>query len=168
MYDKAKLIADVRMMLGGICEDVLPSSVIIFYGDCHDNNPEYTGDYPYIWFKTTIDCIDWLIRKAILDGAGSKTSDERTEKVGDVSVTVKSTNSSDDTVIDNYQKLKEMFLKDPTCFGITPDSNGYIFIAGNSKSTYYELKSDKDAKGMWDELDPLGYERSRKDRLNRI
>jgi hypothetical protein len=168
-YDKEKMIADVRLMLAGICEDQLPSEVIISVADCYDSNPLYTDDYNMVWFKTTIYCIDWLIRKAILSGGGSSEGTKRTEKVGNTTLTIENNSSTGETPIDNLEKLKEMLLKDPTCFGIpTSSALSLITIGGVSVAEYEALKSDPDAKGMWDELDPLQAAQSTYAGLRRI
>ena len=76
-FDEAKLIADVRIMLAGVCEYKLPSDVIVHIGNCYCHNPAYKDNYPLIFFNTTLACIDWLIRKEIISNSGKVVGSER-------------------------------------------------------------------------------------------
>ena len=113
-YDQSKLITDVRICLGGISEEKLPDAIILHYGDLYDAIPEYTGDYPYIFWYTTLSCIDYLKAQATTSESSSATS--KKEKVGDVQIDMGYASAS--SIIDNLDDLYQDYLNNPEKFGV--------------------------------------------------
>ena len=113
-YDQAKLIKDVRLCLGGISEEKLPESVIIHFGDKIDADPDHTGDYPWIFWQTTLMCLDYLKADAITSDESSTKSTK--EKVGDVSKDISYSSSKD--VVEAYEDLYRDYAANPEKFGV--------------------------------------------------
>tara|TARA_R110000851_G_scaffold20753_2_gene62559 strand:- start:132 stop:662 length:531 start_codon:yes stop_codon:yes gene_type:complete len=127
-YDQAKLITNVRICLGGISTTKLPDNIITHFGDVYDADPDYTGDFPNIFWRTTLDSVQYLIANATT----SSTSEQRAtkEKVGNVTKEVSYTDKSD--IIDNYNELYDYFYSNPDKFGIIlpANSSGVVLING--------------------------------------
>lgn len=116
-YDQSKLIKEVRIYLGSITEDRLPESVITHYADMHDLNPTYTGKYPYILWKSTLSCLDYL--KATTAVSSNSNKYTKKEKVGEVEVTETQDNSSSGSLLGTYEDLYDDYAAHPEKFGIT-------------------------------------------------
>tara|TARA_R110000851_G_scaffold326320_1_gene494901 strand:- start:1603 stop:2127 length:525 start_codon:yes stop_codon:yes gene_type:complete len=114
-YDQSKLIKDVRICLGNISEEKLPESVIVHFGDMVDSDPEHTGDYPWIFWRTTLSCLDYL--KASATTSSESTTKGTKEKVGDVSIDMQYITSKE--VISAYDELYNDYASNPEKFGVT-------------------------------------------------
>lgn len=137
-YDQAKLISDVRLMLGGVDETTLPDEIIIRYGDIYDL--QYEGDYAYIWWKTTIACTNYLRINSIT--SGSSASNKRTEKVGNTTITVEAKSTED--ILSGWDELLEYYKEHPEDFGIIPkEAGGYVLVGGIIKDNVDKLRCNK-------------------------
>jgi len=113
-YNQSKLIKDVRICLGGISVEKLPEDIIVHFGDITDTDPAHIGDYPWIFWRTTLSVLDYL-------KAGATTSSESgtkgtKEKIGDVSIDVQYTSSKE--VIEAYDELYNDYAANPEKFGV--------------------------------------------------
>lgn len=113
-YDQSKLITDVRICLGGISDTKLPESIIIHFADAIDADPDHTGDYPWIFWKSTLSSISYLKSNAITSSESNTKSTK--EKVGDVSVDVSYLSSKE--VVASYDDLYNDYASNPEKFGV--------------------------------------------------
>lgn len=130
-YNQAQLITDVRMRLGQVSVTALPDTVILYWGDNTDQDTRYTDKYAWIFYKTTLASINYLKLNAVASGAATAAS--ITEKVGDVSKTVKNSTSTDGSnILDIWDKLYKQFEADPESFGIVSEgrTTGSILVGG--------------------------------------
>ncbi len=126
-YDQAKLISDVRRRLGYIEETQLPDNVITDWGDHYDEiySPRYEEPYPYIYYYTTLSCVEYLRMQAITSGEG--TGGKYTEKVGGVQITEESSTY----LLDIWEDLYNQLADDSESFGIfRKDKGGFVHIGG--------------------------------------
>tara|TARA_R110000851_G_scaffold234198_1_gene386750 strand:+ start:203 stop:727 length:525 start_codon:yes stop_codon:yes gene_type:complete len=114
-YDQSKLIKSVRICLGNISEEKLPESVIVHFGDMVDSDPEHTGEYAWIFWRTTLSCLDYL--KASATTGNESTTKGTKEKVGDVSIDMQYVASKE--VIAAYDELYKDYAANPEKFGVT-------------------------------------------------
>lgn len=140
-YDQAKLIHDVRIYLGGVSEIKLPESIIIYYGDFYDNNPTYTGLHPYILWKTTLSCLDYL-RANTATSTSNAAKSSRKEKIGDVEVTITEDSSSAASSYVSYDDLYDDYSANPWKFGITSDTGSVVIINGVDQATVDKYRNN--------------------------
>lgn len=151
-YDSSKLIRDVRIYLGGVSDTLLPDNVITYWGDFFDTPDHYESNYPYILWKTTLCSIEYLkANKATSTSSAAKSS--RTEKVGDVSVTVTEDSSSESATAVSYDDLYEDYLNNPWKFGIKlPDGASYVLINGVDQQEVEEYRTNKNTTSIYNPL----------------
>lgn len=123
-YDQTRLISDVRLMLGGVAETTLPDDIIIRYGDIYDL--QYDGEYSYIWWKTTIACTNYLKINSVTSGSSS--AGKRTEKVGNTTITVESSDS--ESTLSSWDDLLDYFREHPEDFGVISTGGGGSVLVG--------------------------------------
>ncbi|ATN93391.1 hypothetical protein [Pseudoalteromonas phage J2-1_QLiu-2017] len=135
--DMSRLVQNVRMKLGGLEPTKLPTSVITYWADHYEAQPEYTGKFPWVYYKTTLACIDYLKINSIT--SGSANASKTTRKVGDVSETIETSSSSGTSGLDVWDKLYDQLANDQASFGIVPDvssgdsGGGLVLIGGTNK-----------------------------------
>lgn len=151
-YDPCKLVRDVRIYLGGVPESKLPETVIIHWGDFYDNPCYYENNYPYILWKTTLSCLDYLrAEKATSESSAAKSS--RTEKVGDVQITISEDSSSESATAISYDDLYEDYLNNPWKFGIKlPDKASYVLINGVDQQEVEEYRTNQNTTSIYNPL----------------
>ena len=153
-YDQTRLITEVRIFLGGISAEKLPDPVITFYGDSIDALPEHTGDYPYIFWKTTLCCIQYLKNAVVTGDTGSKTS--RKEKVGDVMVEQSDDYGSSNDVLKAYDDLYNDYLANPQKFGVVVDvkaeNTGNVIINGVNQETVDKYRNNTTTTSIYNPL----------------
>lgn len=164
-YNQVQLLDEVRnLYLPDTPEQSLPDNVIIMIADKVNNDPRYSGDYPYIVWLTTLRCLDYLIARSTVQtgGSGSAEKSSRKEKSGDWEITVTQESSSTEGAVgvQGYKDLKALYLESPSLFGILPSENSgttmsTIMFGGVSKKEYEELKKDSDRLFYSDEWDWL-------------
>ena len=149
-YNQSKLIKNVRIFLGGISTSKLPEDIIVHYGDDYDEDPAYTGDFPNIFWRTTLSSVKYLIANATTSSA----SEQRTtkEKVGNVSKEVSYTDKSD--IIDNYNDLYDYFFSNPEKFGITlpTNSSGVVLINGVNQAEVDAYRNNTNSTSIFNTL----------------
>lgn len=129
-YNQCKLVSDVRMYLGGISEDKLPESVIIYWGDFFDANPDYTDKYPYILWKTTLCSLEYLKANTVITASTSSTRSTSKEKVGDVEINISDSYASTEEMMNAYDDLYKDYLDHPEKFGIVLSGTGNVVHIG--------------------------------------
>lgn len=148
-YDQAKLIQDVRLCLGGISEEKLPESVIIHFADQIDSDTEHTGDYPWIFWKSTLTTLNYLKAAATTSDAGSAKSIK--EKVGNVSKDVSYVTSKE--IIEAYDALYDDYAASPEKFGVvitTPQSP--VIINGVNAQEVDDYRNNRDTTSVYNAL----------------
>lgn len=173
-YDQSKLIKDVRIYLGGVSDSKLPESTIIYWGDFWDANPRYESKYPYILWKTTLCCLDYLrANTATSNNNAAKSS--RKEKVGDVEVTITQDSSSSSSTAVSYDDLYDDYSSNPWKFGITEDVGNVVIINGVDQKIVDKYRNDQNTTSIYNPLPVTAFpkttgntwRRSQSDRLYR-
>lgn len=131
-YNTSKLVQEVRLYLGDVTTEKLPESVITHYGDLHDSNPNYTGKYEYILWKTTLSCIDYIRASATTSSTSSSAKYSRKEKVGDVEVTVTEDNTSGGSTTSALDSLYDEYENSPEKFGVILTSTTGPILTGTN------------------------------------
>lgn len=147
-YNNIRLISDVRLYLGGVEEAILPDPVITHFGTLHDTNPSYTGKQEAILWKTTLSCLDYLMASSTTAVGGTSAKYSRTEKVGDISVTETTDNSSTSSSSTSYSDLYALYEDSPEKFGyfitVPTDGSGgtgLVWVTGTNKPDLSRIKS---------------------------
>ncbi|UZZ63919.1 hypothetical protein A71_113 [Escherichia phage A7_1] len=121
----------VRNFLGGLTEDEMPDSMILFFYNkwkvCYDleNRPD---QFSIILYNTVLDCVRWLLVQSVSSGASGIR--ERFEKVGDETISVKYGDSSG-----NWQNFLDYLLEhpeyiDPCLKEANGNGSGLVIIGG--------------------------------------
>lgn len=153
-YDQAKLISDVRICLGGISEPKLPESIIIHFGDLHDSNPDFTGDYPQIFWRTTLDCVQYLIANTATSSSSNKAGVK--EKVGNV--TKEETFTSTANVIGGYRDLYDYLLNNPDKFGVVlTNSPSVVLINGVNQAEVDKYRNNTETTSIYNPLSATAF-----------
>lgn len=113
-YDQTKLILDVRICLGGISTTKLPDNIITHFADAIDADPDYTGNYPWIYWKSTLESIAYLRTNAITNSESGTRSAK--EKVGDVTIDIAYVGAKD--IVGAYNDLYNDYASNPEKFGV--------------------------------------------------
>lgn len=139
-YDPVKLNSDVRRRLGYISVDQLPDNVISDWGDHYDAiySPRYDDPYPYIYYYTTLSCVEYLRINTITSGEASRS--KFTEKVGGVTITEE--NSSSTSVLDVWDDLYDLLKDDPESFGIITTNGGFVHVGGVYRDKVDSIRRD--------------------------
>jgi hypothetical protein len=151
-YDQVKLVVDVRMFLGGISEEDLADTTILYYGDLIDSNPKYTGDYPYILWKTTLCCIEYLKAQAIQGSVGNSTKSSTKEKVGDVQFDTSNEYNSIEDILNAWDSLYGDYLENPYKFGIIVDNTSVVLIGGVNQEQVDGFRGNKSTTSIYNPL----------------
>lgn len=148
-YDQSKLIKDVRICLGGISEEKLPESIIVHFGDTIDADPEHTGDYPWIFWRTTLSCIDYLRANATTSSSSSTKGVK--EKVGEVMVDTSYSSAED--VVTAYDNLYDNYASNPEKFGvILPTIQPPVIINGVNQTTVNTFRENRNTTSIYNPL----------------
>jgi uncharacterized membrane protein len=150
-YDQSKLVSDVRIYLGGVSEDKLPDATIVFYGDFYDADEEYTGKYPYILWRTTLACLDYL-RANITTSSSTTSKSSRKEKVGGVEVTVTTDTSAASVTTEAYDDLYQDYKDNPWKFGIKGVDTKLVIINGVDQDTVDKYRDDENTTSIYNPL----------------
>lgn len=150
-YDQSRLIREVRIYLGGVGEEKLPESVIIHWGDFFDSDPRYADNYPYILWKTTLCCIEYLKANVVTSTTATKTSVK--EKVGDVSKDITNDFGSSTDVVDNYDDLYKDYLENPWKFGIIIEQgSSVVHINGVDQEQVDKYRNNRNTTSIYNPL----------------
>tara|TARA_R110002167_G_scaffold15552_1_gene62027 strand:+ start:356 stop:886 length:531 start_codon:yes stop_codon:yes gene_type:complete len=155
-YNTSKLIKDVRIYLGGVSETKLPESIIVYYGDFYDDNPKYTGKYPYILWKATLACLDYLMAYTA-SSTSSAAKSSRKEKVGDVEVTVTEDSSSASATSVSYKSLYEDYSENPWKFGINDEIGSLVLINGVNQAEVDKYRNDQTTTSIYNPLPTIAF-----------
>lgn len=147
-YDQAKLISDVRRRLGYIDTTQLPDNVITDWGDHYDEiySPKYEEPYPYIYYYSTLSCVEYLRIQVITSGEATRS--KFTEKVGNVSITEES--SSSESILNVWDDLYKLLADDPSSFGITTTEGGFVHIGGTDTCKVESIRKNSKLASPFD------------------
>ena len=139
-YDQAKLISDVRRRLGYIDTTQLPDNVITDWGDHYDAiySPRYEDAYPYIYYYSTLSCVEYLRINSITSGEATRS--KFTEKVGGVTITEEASSST--SVLDIWDDLYDSLKDDPASFGILDAGGGFVHVGGVYRDKVESIRRD--------------------------
>ena len=149
-YDQSKLIKDVRMFLGGVSEDKLPDNVIVYWGDFFDADPKYTGNYPFILWKTTLCTIQYL--KAAIVTSVTATKSTTKEKVGDVAIDVTNDYGSPEEAMNSYDELYNDYSAHPEKFGIDTAGSSIVIINGVDAQEVSDIRTNTNTTSIYNPL----------------
>ena len=153
-YDQSKLIKDVRICLGDISEEKLPESVIVHFGDIIDADPDHTGDYPWIFWRTTLSCIDYL-RANATTSSESNTKGTK-EKVGDVSKDVQYSSAKE--VVQAYDDLYDDYAANPAKFGVVLTTiQAPVIINGVSAQEVCDNRTNPNTTSIYNPLSAAAF-----------
>lgn len=143
----AEVVQLVRNFLGGLTEDEMPDSMILFFYNkwkvCYDleNRPD---QFSIILYNTVLDCVRWLIVQEVSSGASAIR--ERFEKVGDETISVKYGSNSG-----NWQDFLDWLTEHPEYIDPCLKDNavgsglGLIIIGGTRKGEFARVKRNRDS-----------------------
>lgn len=173
-YNQSKLIKDVRVYLGGVSEEKLPEATIVYWGDFWDSNPKYVDKYPYILWKTTLCCLDYL-RAFTATSNNNAAKSSRKEKVGDVEVTITQDSSSASSTAVSYDDLYDDYSRNPWKFGIEDTVGNIVIVNGVDQATVDKYRNDEKTTSIYNPLPVTAFpkttgntwRRTQSDRLSR-
>lgn len=134
-----QIIELVRQFLGGLPEEELPDSMILFFWNkwaiYYDvaNHPERG---PTALYNTVVDCVRWLIVQEVANGNSSVT--ERFEKIGDETISVKG-----GSTWKSWQDFLDWLLLNPDYIDPSlPFNASLVIIGGVRKDRFFAAKNN--------------------------
>ena len=164
-YDPYELNKDVRIYLGGVEEDKLPETTVIHWGDFYDAQEDWTSNYPYILWQTTLSCIQYL--KAAVATSTTSTKSSSKEKVGEVEVSVSNDYGSSEELMDAYDALYADFLDSPDKFGLKLEKGNIVHVGGVYKDEVDSNRSKRSIASVYDTLPVTAFPKQSRDIYNR-
>lgn len=160
-YDQSKLIKDVRIYLGGVPEEILPESTIVYWGDFWDAPDQYEGNYPYILWKTTLCSIEYLKASVSTSSQSSAVKTTSKEKVGDVQVDYSTEAVSITDQVQVYDDLYKDYSDNPWKFGITPlEGSSVVHINGVNQEEVEKYRTNKNTTSIYNPLPATAFPKS--------
>lgn len=144
-----ELIQKIRMLLGNVNDQVLPDDVIEMFLETWETYYNYPADpskLPLIIYNTVVSCLQWLLVNDVTSGNSSL--NERLEKIGDETISIKQQNSS--SIFKNWQDMLDYILDNPQYVDPTLNGAARVIIGGTRRDQSCTIKRDRNGLNGYD------------------
>lgn len=155
--DREQLKKDARFFMGAVTTEDLPEDVLDGIVQSCINKYEDLAIYRCeVLYCTILNSLKYLIRVAWADKGGSSSGEltSRKEKVGNVTIEDKYSNSSSSDSASGWEKMFQYFLSHPEdvceCLVKSRGKIGLVKIGGTNKAEYQRINEDPNVRSMWD------------------
>ena len=158
--DRDQLKKDARFFMGAVTTEDLPEDVLDgIVQSCINKYEDLAIFRCEVLYCTILNSLKYLIRKAWADKGGSSSGEliSRKEKVGNITIEDKYSNSSSSSKSDTesgWEKMFNYFLNHPEdvceCLAKSRGKIGMVVIGGTDKAEYQRISEDPNVRSMWD------------------